>query len=121
METVLAVGACQAQTPPAGQQRLLNLQADLRGSLHDSLERLRKTVNRIQRLTNLDEAVTQQANLNELVNEAVSLVKSQGPAGTHFDLDLRPVPDVTCRPQRLMSVLCSLLTNSIQALTVEGR
>ena len=121
IETLVAVCARQAQSPPEAQQRLTGMQADLRRSLQDSLDRLRKIVNRIQRLTNLDEAVTQQANLNELVNEAVSLVKAQGPAGTRFDLDLQPVPDVTCRPQRLMSVLCSLLTNSIQAVTGEGR
>src|SRR5205085_12338500 len=103
------------------QQRLLGLQADLRRSLQDSLDRLRKIVNRIQRLTNLDEAVTQPANLNELVNEAVSLMRPQSPEGTRFDLDLRPLPDVTCRPQRLMAVLCNLLSNSIQALNGEGR
>jgi signal transduction histidine kinase len=121
IETLVAVCARQAQTPPEGQRRLVEMQADLRKSLQDSLDRLRKTVNRIQRLTNLDEGGSQQANLNELVNEAVSLMKPQGPAGTRFDLDLKPVPDVTCRPQRLMAVLCSLLTNSMQAVTGEGR
>jgi len=66
IETLVAVCARQAQSPPEAQQRLTGMQADLRRSL-------------------------------------------------------QPVPDVTCRPQRLMSVLCSLLTNSIQAVTGEGR
>jgi signal transduction histidine kinase len=114
------VSARQAASPE-GQQRLLGVQAELRRSLKDSLERLRKTVNRIQRLTNFDEAVTQQANLNDLVNEAVELMKPQSPKGTRFDLDLGPVPDVNCRPQRLIAVLCNLLSNSIQALNGEGR
>jgi len=121
IDTLLVVSARQAQTPPEGQARLIGLQADLRRSLQDSLERLRKTVNRIQRLTNLDEAVTQQANLNDLVNEAVGLMKPQSPQGTRFDLDLGEVPNVTCRPQRLIAVLCNLLSNSIQALHGEGR
>jgi signal transduction histidine kinase len=121
IETLLSVSARLAQAPPEGQQRLLGFQADVRRSLQDSLERLRKTVNRIQRLTNLDEAVTQQANLNDLVNEAVGLMKPQSPQGTRFDLDLGQVPDVTCRPQRLIAVLCNLLSNSIQALNGEGR
>lgn len=121
IDTLLVVSARQAQTPPEGQPRLIGLQADLRRSLQDSLERLRKTVNRIQRLTNLDEAVTQQANLNDLVNEAVGLMKPQSPQGTRFDLDLGEVPNVTCRPQRLIAVLCNLLSNSIQALHGEGR
>jgi len=114
------VCARQAQSPPEAQQKLLSLQADLRGSLKDSLDRLRKTVNRIQRLTNLDEAATQPANLNELVSEAVGLMKPQSPAGTRFQLDLHPLPDLVCRPQRLMAVLCCLLTNSMQALIGEG-
>jgi len=121
LDTLLVVSARQAQTPPEGQPRLLKLQADLRVSLQDSLERLRKMVNRIQRLTNLDEAVKQQANVNDLVNEAVGLMKPQSPAGTLFELDLRPVPNVECRPQRLIAVLCSLFSNSFQALNGQGR
>jgi signal transduction histidine kinase len=99
----------------------VRLQADLRKSLQESLERLRKTVNRIQRLTNLDEAVTQQANLNELVHEAVGLMKPQSPEGTRFELDLGVLPDVTCRPLRLWAVLCSVLSNSLRAVTGNGR
>ena len=95
--------------------------ADLRGSLQDSLDRLRKMVNRIQRLTNLDEAAPQVANLNELVTEAVGLMKPQSPEGTRFDFDLQPVPNITCKPQRLISVVCSLLANSFQALRGNGR
>jgi len=121
IETLLSLCTRQAATPPEGQPRLLALQADLRGSLRDSLDRLRKTVNRIQRLTNLDEAVTQRANLNDLVSEAVGLMKPQSPEGTRFELDLRPVPPVTCRPQRLIAVLCSLLSNSFGALAANGR
>jgi len=120
IDTLVAVCARQAQSPPEAQQKLLGLQADLRGSLKDSLDRLRKIVNRIQRLTNLDEAATQQANLNELVSEAVGLMKPQSPAGTRFQLDLHPLPDLVCKPQRLMAVLCTLLTNSMQALMGEG-
>lgn len=105
----------------AAASRLVDVQADLRRSTRESLERLRKTVNRIQRMTNYDEAATQQANLNELVNEAVGLVKPTSPEGTRFELDLQPIPNVTCRPQRLLAVLCSVLANSVQALNGEGR
>jgi signal transduction histidine kinase len=121
IETLLSVCGKQAQAAGPGQQRLLGVLADLRGSLQDSLDRLRKMVNRIQRLTNLDEASPQVANLNELVTEAVGLMKPQSPEGTRFDLDLQPVPNVTCKPQRLISVLCSLLANSLQALPGNGR
>jgi signal transduction histidine kinase len=121
IDTLISVCARQAQAPPESRQLFSQLQDELRGSLQDSLERLRKTVNRIQRLTDLDEAPTQQANLNELVREAVGLMKPQSRAGTRFELDLRPVPDVTCRPQQLIAVLCSLISNSIQAVNGQGR
>ncbi|MCX6628162.1 MAG: HAMP domain-containing sensor histidine kinase [Candidatus Solibacter sp.] len=121
IETLLSVCGKQAQAAGPGQERLLGVLSDLRGSLQDSLERLRKMVNRIQRLTNLDEAVLQEANLNELVAEAVGLMKPHSPEGTRFDLHLQPVPNVTCQPQRLISVLCSLLANSFQALSGSGR
>jgi signal transduction histidine kinase len=121
IDVLLSVCGRPAPAEPEKRQRLLAIQADLRQSLGDSLERLRKVVNRIQRLTNLDEAVTQEANLNELVNEAVGLIKPRSPAGTHFELDLQPVPNVTCRPQRLLAVMCNVLSNSIQALHGEGR
>jgi signal transduction histidine kinase len=120
IDTLLSLGA-RAQAAPETSQRILTAQADLSRSLAGSLDRLRKTVNRIQRLTNLDEASTQEANLNELVNEAVGLIRPASPAGTRFDLDLQPVPNVTCRPQRLLSVLCSVLSNSVEALHGEGR
>jgi signal transduction histidine kinase len=121
IDTLVAVCTRQAQASPEDQPRLMDLRADIRRSLGDSLDRLRKIVNRIQRLTNFDEAVTQPANLNELVNEAVGMMRSKCPEGTRFELDLSPLPDITCRPQRLMAVLCSLLSNSIQALNGGGR
>jgi signal transduction histidine kinase len=121
IDMLLSLGDRPKPESAAAQARLAVVQADLRRSTRDSLERLRKTVNRIQRLTNFDEAATQQANLNELVNEAVGLVRPQSPEGTRFELDLQPIPNVTCRPQRLLAVLCSVLSNSVQALNGDGR
>jgi signal transduction histidine kinase len=121
VDTLLALCARRAETPPGEQARFTDLQSDLSRSLHESMERLKKIVNRIQRLTNLDEAVTQRANLNDLLNDAVGLVKPQVQNGVHFDLNLRPLPDVTCRPQQLTTVFCNLLMNSIQAVDGDGR
>ena len=51
----------------------------------------------------------------------MGLIKPRSPAGTRFELDLHPLPNVTCRPQRLLAVMCSVLSNSIQALHGDGR
>jgi signal transduction histidine kinase len=121
VDTLLALCARRAESPPGEQPRLAALQSDLGRSLHDSMARLKKIVNRIQRLTNLDEAATQRANINELLNDAVGLVKPQVQNGVHFDLNLRPLPDLTCRPQQLIAVFCNLLMNSIEAIDGDGR
>jgi signal transduction histidine kinase len=115
-----ALSARREQADPESRARLLAAEADLRLSLTASVERLRKTVNRIQQLTNLDEAETQEANLNDLVNDAVGIVRPKSPDSTRFELHLQPVPNVTCRPQRLLAVLCSVLSNSVEALGEAG-
>lgn len=121
LDTLPALSARREHADPETRARLLAAEADLRRSLAASVERLRKTVNRIQHLTNLDEAETQEANLNDLVNDAVGLVRPKSPAGTRFELDLQPIPNLSCRPQRLLAVLCSVLSNSVEALGEAGR
>lgn len=121
IETLLLLCARHAQTPAAGQARLVVLEGDLGRSLRESMARLKTIVNRIQRLTNLDEAVTRRANLNDLIQDAVGLVKPQAHQGVDLVLDLGPVPEITCRPQQLIAVFCNLLLNSFQAIEGEGR
>jgi signal transduction histidine kinase len=121
IDTLLLLCARQAETPPAGQARLLALESDLGRSLRESLARLKTIVNRIQRLTNLDEAVTRRASVNDLIQDAVGLVKPQVREGVDFVLDLGSVPEITCRPQQLIAVFCNLLLNSIQAIDGEGQ
>ncbi len=121
MDSLFAIASRPAPASEEARERLNGIRTDLRDSLDASLDRLRKTVNRIQRLTNLDEAAMQLANLNELVHDALGLVKLQSPSDTRFDLNLQPMPEISCRPQQVIAVLCSLLANSIQAVNGDGR
>lgn len=120
IDTLLALCARQAETPPEGQARRVALEEDLGHSLRESLARLKLIVNRIQRLANLDDTVTRRANLNDLVQEAVALVKPQAHQGVEFSLDLARLPEITCRPRQLIAVFCNLLLNSVQAIDGEG-
>ncbi|MDZ4799786.1 MAG: HAMP domain-containing sensor histidine kinase [Bryobacteraceae bacterium] len=108
-------------TTPQQQERLISLQQDLARSLKGSLERLRMMVNRIQRLTCLDEAGTRMASINSLLEETAALVAIQQHAELRLEMQLQPVPEFQCRPQQLIAVFSVLLTNSIQATGGVGR
>jgi len=116
VETLLTVCARQAEAPPGEQKRFVALQTDLGRSLRSSLARLKGIVNRFQRLTNLDEAATAKANLNDLVHEAVDLVQAEFPGGAKVRLELQELPEIECRPQQIIAVLTNVLMNSIQAV-----
>jgi signal transduction histidine kinase len=113
-------GKLLAQSAGAPPHPLQQVVTELKASLETSLDRLRSIVNRIQRVTSLDESSTQPVNLNDLAAEAVALMKPRSPEGTRLSLELQPVPDVTCKGEQLVAVLCSLLANSFQAVNGEG-
>jgi signal transduction histidine kinase len=121
VETLLLLTSRRAEAPASDQQRLAGLQADLGRSVEEPLSRLKKIINRLQRLTDLDEAVLQRANLNDLIREAAGLVKQQANSAVQFNLELEPLPDLSCRPQQLIAVLCNVLTNSVESLEGKGR
>lgn len=121
VETLLLLSARQAQAPAAEQERLLALQTDLGRSLQDSMARLKKIVNRIQRLCHLDEAAMQSADLNDLLREAAALVIPQASNSIDFVWNLHPLPELQCRPQQLTTVFWSVLLNAAQAIDGDGR
>ncbi len=121
VDTIILLSQKQAQLPAADQPRLLALQEQLRASVKESASRLKTIVNRMQRFNNLDEAGTQLASLGELLAEAIAIVEPTIPAGSEVNLDLSPLPNLTCRPQQLIAVFCNLLNNSIQAVNSTGR
>ncbi len=121
VDTLLLLAARQATSNQAEQQRLVLLQAELRQSVKESAERLRRIVARMQRFTNLDKAEIQQANVNDILTDVVALVDPAVREGAEIELDLHPVPPLVCRPQQLSAVFNNLLTNSLRALNGSGR
>jgi signal transduction histidine kinase len=119
IDTLLAVSARQADAAPGDQRRLAELQSDLLKSLRNSMQRLKKLVDRFHHVTNLDETATQQANVNEILRTAVKDVKDET-GDVSFRLELNPVPDMSCRPQQLLAVFQNVLTNAAQAMDGAG-
>ncbi len=121
VDTLLLLSARQALASGAEQERLLTLQTDLGRSLQESMARLKKIVNRIQRLCHLDEAAIQSANLNELLREAAALVIPQAATSIEFQWNLQTLPELQCRPQQMTMVFWNVLLNAAQAIDGEGR
>ena len=121
VETLLLLSARQALASGAEQERLVALQTDLGRSLQESMARLKKIVNRIQRLCHLDEAAMQSANLNELLREAAALVIPQAATSIEFQWNLQTLPALQCRPQQMTMVFWNVLLNAAQAIDGDGR
>jgi signal transduction histidine kinase len=120
VDTLVLLAAKQATCPPSEQQRLVLLQADLRKSVQQSVNRLKQLVARLQRFTNLDQADVQDVNVNDLLSDVAALVRPHIPDGANLELELQPVPPVTCRPQQLSAVFNTLVQNAVQALDGTG-
>jgi signal transduction histidine kinase len=121
IETLLLLTSRRSEAPPSDQQRLTDLQAGLGRSVQAPLWQIKKITDRMQQLTDLDEIALQRANLNELIREAAALVKQQANPDVQFNLELEPLPELSCRPQQLIAVLCNVLTNSLESLDGKGR
>ena len=121
VDTLLLLSARQALASGAEQERLLALQTDLGRSLQDSMARLKKIVNRIQRLCHLDEAAMQSVNLNELLREAAALVIPQAATSIDFQWNLQTLPELPCRRQQVTMVFWNVLLNAAQAIDGDGR
>jgi two-component system, NtrC family, sensor kinase len=120
VDTMMVISAKQATAPQEQQQRLLTLQADVRRSIHASLERLQRTVTRIERLTALDDSEFQSIDVNELLRDVAGLVETQSKNRVTVDFDLRPLPPLTCQPQQLSAVFRNVLTNAARAMGGSG-
>ncbi len=120
VDTMMVISSKQATAPPEEQSRLLRLQAEVRRSIHSSLERLQRTVTRIERLTALDETDFQSVDINDLLRDVAGLVETQSTNAVRMEFDLRPSPPLTCQPQQLSAVFRNVLTNAARAMNGTG-
>lgn len=120
VDTMMAISAKQAAAPREEQQRLLQLQADLRKSIKNSLERLERTVSRIDRLTALDETDFQSVDPCCLLRDIAALVETGSQNRVKLLLTTQPLPELTCQPQQLSAVFMNVFTNAAKAMNGEG-
>jgi len=121
IDTVLLLTAKQANSQPHEQPRLVRLQVEVRKSIHESAQRLKELVARMQRFTYLDQAEIQPSDLNNLIKDVVALVKPELKESTRLELRLEPLAPVVCHPQQISIVFSSLINNALNALNGNGR
>lgn len=116
VDTMVLINARLTQSEGAERERLLRLQADLRRSLLESSTRLAGIVERMQRFTNLDRAEILEADMNELLRDAASMLHSEIKGQIQLELDLQPLPRLLSRPSQLSAVFHGLMLNAASAL-----
>ncbi len=121
IDTMIVLGAKLATAPPEQQPRLVTMQAELRRSVNDGMERLKKVIARLQRFIDLDHTERQAADLNDLVSDVAVLLKPTLQEKVKVEFDFHTLPPLHCRPQQLTTVFSSLLRNAIDACNGEGR
>ncbi len=101
-------------------ERIARAVADASEAGRASLSRLEETVTRMKHLTNLDRSEIQVVDLNQLWRDTVHFMDDSLAPRVSFDLDLSPIPSVSCRPQQLAAVFSNLVRNAAAAITTEG-
>ncbi len=101
--------------PPDKLRAADQMKATLCRNSQEAVGRMQQTVQRIQRLANLDRAEVSPVNLNALLADVADVVRDAQPAGVRFQLEFLPLPDVQARPQALSAVFSALLSNAAQA------
>ncbi|HYO81953.1 MAG TPA: HAMP domain-containing sensor histidine kinase [Bryobacteraceae bacterium] len=115
VDTLLLLTSRQAAGDHDAQARTVMLQNDVRKSIRQSTERLKEIVQRMQRFTNLDKAEVQSACVNNLITDTAALVTPRYEGRIQVELDLKPLVNITCRPQQLSAVFANLLGNACDA------
>jgi signal transduction histidine kinase len=88
----------------------------------DGVQRIQAIVRGLRDFARLDESELKEADLNEGIESTVAIVRSHArKQGVTVELDLRPLPPVTCYPARVNQVVLNLLTNAIDACPEGGR
>ncbi len=106
---------------PDTRERLESVWADATRSGRQATLRLRTTIERMKRLTNLDRAEEQVVDLNELWLDTVALLSGEIEHKADVDLALNPLPPVRCRPQQVGAVFSNLLRNAAAAMDEKGQ
>jgi signal transduction histidine kinase len=99
--------------------RVESVQSDLRVTLDASFARMQEVIARIQRFANMDRAETRFADLNEMLEDVVALLRASG-ARVELELTATPLGELSCHPQPLSGAIESLVAYTMEACEEAG-
>jgi signal transduction histidine kinase len=87
----------------------------------ESCRRLMEIANRVRRIASLERDLVQQADVNELLRDAIALWRAElDHPKAEVMVDLNDLPPLNCKPQQLGSVFLELLRNATAHLQGKG-
>ena len=95
--------------------RLVRTQGDVCQGLDESVQRLQRIVERMQRYTNLDRSEVRWVDLGSLVMDVSALLEPIFSGRAKIESEVRTAVLVPCRPQQISAVISNLLSNAVEA------
>jgi signal transduction histidine kinase len=112
--------AAYEKAAPKSDLRIAEVVSNAADAGRASIARLDETVARLKHLTNLDRSEVQVVDLNRLWRDTVHFMDDSLAPKVSFVLDLKPLPEVSCRPQQLAAVFANLVQNAAAAIVTRG-
>jgi two-component system, NtrC family, sensor kinase len=82
----------------------------------EGLRRIQQTIQNLRDFARLDESDLKEVDLNEGIVTTLNIVRSQArERQVELDMDLAPLPGVTCYPAKVNQVVLNLVANAIDA------
>jgi signal transduction histidine kinase len=99
---------------------LANIEGLLQRS-RDGLKRIQQIVTHLRLFAHLDEGDVNEADLNDGIESTAAIIVGHARKNSiRLEMDLSPLPPVTCNAARINQVVLNLLTNAIDACTEGG-
>ena len=88
----------------------------------DGLRRIQQIVRDLRDFARLDESDLLEIDLNEGIESTVNIIRGRAKKKQiQIEMDLRPLPKITCYPAKINQVVMNLLANAIDACNDRGR
>jgi len=99
----------------------LNNLEELLTRSRDGLRRIQQIVRDLRDFARLDEADLLEVDLNQGIESTVNIIRGRAKKKQiQLDLDLHPLPKITCYPAKINQVVMNLLANAIDACHDHG-
>jgi PAS domain S-box-containing protein len=86
----------------------------------EGAERVRRIVLDLKDFARTDEQNMHEADLNQLIQSTINIVRNELRYVAELDLQLGELPPVTCHPQQINQVISNLLVNAAHAIEQQG-